>query len=333
MKFISKLIKDFYFNKNPKSIADAPIYLARSNSKLAKFDGTSNLITPHEKQQAAKKSTLISVVINFFLTIFQVAVGFISGSQGLIADGIHSLTDLLADCVVIFANSCSHKAADEDHHYGHQRYETAASLFLGISLLVVGVAMLYNAGHKIIFPNAAASIQLIALWVALSALVIKEILFRYMLKIATKVRSSMLVANAWHARSDAASSFVVALGIVGALAGFPIFDSIGALIVGLVVAKTGWQFAWDALHDLMDRSISQEENLKITEIIKATKGVFGCHDLRTRKMGDMILVDIHLEVDGKISVAEGHEIASEAKKRVMAALPVLDVMTHIDPVG
>jgi hypothetical protein len=103
------------------------------------------------------------------------------------------------------------------------------------------------------------------------------------------------------------------------------------LIVGLVVAKTGWKFAWDALHDLMDRSISEEENLEILKIIKSTKGVLDCHDLRTRKMGDMILVDIHLEIDGKISVKDGHAIASEAKNLVMEKLPVLDVMTHIDP--
>lgn len=284
-----------------------------------------------DKQQAAKKSTLISVVINFFLTIGQIVVGFFSGSQGLIADGIHSLTDLLADFVVLFANRHSSKVADEDHHYGHQRYETAASLFLGVSLLVVGAAMLWNAGHKIIFPNALVQIQVIALWVALTALLVKEILFRYMLAIAKKVRSSMLVANAWHARSDAASSLVVAFGIVGALFGYPILDVIAALIVGLIVAKMGWKFAIDALHDLMDRSISAEENLKITEIIKATNGVLGCHDLRTRKMGDMILVDIHLEIDGNLSVRQGNLIALEVRKRVMDELPVLDVMTHIDP--
>lgn len=291
-----------------------------------------NKISSKQKQQAAKKSTFVSVAVNSFLTIAQILVGFFAGSAGLIADGIHSLTDLLADFVVLFANHHSAKEADEDHHYGHQRYETAASLFLGISLLVVGGAMLISAGQKIISPNAAVKIQIIALWTALGALACKEILFRYMLKIAQKVRSSMLVANAWHARSDAASSLVVAVGIIGALAGFPILDSIGALIVGLLVAKTGWKFAWDALHDLMDRSISAEENVEILEIIKATKGVLGCHDLRTRRMGDMILVDIHLEVDGKISVEEGHAIASETKARVMAALPVLDVMTHIDPV-
>ncbi|MFZ4061884.1 MAG: cation diffusion facilitator family transporter [Polynucleobacter sp.] len=285
-----------------------------------------------EKQQAAKKSTLVSVAVNLGLTISQIFAGFISGSQGLIADGIHSLTDLVADFVVLFANHHSAKDADDDHHYGHQRYETAASLFLGVSLLVVGLGMLWSAGHKIINPVAAGQIQILALYVALGALVVKELLFRYMLKVAEQVRSSMLVANAWHARSDAASSLVVSVGIVGALLGYPILDAVGALIVGLMVAKTGWEFSWDALHDLMDRAVSVEENQKIVDVILATEGVKGCHDLRTRKMGDMILVDVHIEVDANATVRVGHDIAFEAAKRVTSTLPVLNVMTHIDPV-
>lgn len=285
-----------------------------------------------DKQEAAQKSTLVSVVINIALTISQVVAGVISGSQGLIADGIHSLTDLVADFVVLFANHHSAKEADDDHHYGHQRYETAASLFLGVSLLVVGLGMLWKAGEKIIDPVAPGQIQIMALYVALGSLVAKELLFRYMLSVAERVRSSMLIANAWHARSDAASSLVVAVGIGGALLGYPILDSVGALVVGLMVAKAGWRFSWDALHDLMDRAVSEEEHQKIEAIIKSTEGVKGFHDLRTRKMGDMILVDVHIEVDRHLSVQVGHDVALNARNQIMKELPVLDVMTHIDPV-
>jgi len=178
------------------------------------------------KQEAGKRSTLVSVVVNIGLTIFQVVAGVISGSQGLIADGIHSLTDLVSDFVVLIANHHSGKDADGDHHYGHQRYETAASLFLGVSLLVVGVGMLWRAGERIIDPVIAGHIQILALYVALGSLLAKEVLFRYMLSVAQRVRSSMLVANAWHARSDAASSLVVSVGIVGALLGYPVLDSV-----------------------------------------------------------------------------------------------------------
>ena len=284
------------------------------------------------KQQAAKKSTLVSVVINIALATAQIFVGIFSGSNGLIADGIHSITDLFSDFVVLFANHHSSKEADDDHHYGHQRFETAASLFLGLSLLGVGLVMLWGAGHKIIYPVVTATIQIHALWVALVALVTKEILFRYMLGVATRVRSSMLVANAWHARSDAASSFIVAIGILGALMGYPVLDAVGALVVGLVIAKTGFGFSWDALHDLMDRAASEEETAKVRQIIITAPKVLGCHDLRTRKMGDMIFVDVHIEVAGNLTVREGHDIAAEVRSRVIAQLPVLDIMIHIDPV-
>lgn len=285
-----------------------------------------------EKQSAAKKSTLVSVAVNLALTVSQVFAGLLSGSQGLVADGIHSLSDLVADFVVLFANYHSAKDADEDHHYGHQRYETAASLFLGVSLLVVGLGMLWSAGHKIVNPISASQISILALYVALGSLAAKEILFRYMLAVAERVRSSMLVANAWHARSDAASSLVVSVGIVGALFGFPILDSVGALVVGLMIVRTGWSFSWDALNDLMDRAASEEEHQHIEKIILSTEGVLGCHDLRTRKMGDMILVDVHIEVDANATVQVGHDIALAAANQVKVKLPVLNVMTHIDPI-
>lgn len=290
-----------------------------------------NFESSASKRQAAKKSTLVSVAVNVVLSTAQIIVGFFGSSQALIADGIHSLSDLLSDFVVLIANHHSSKAADDDHRYGHQRFETAASLFLGASLVVVGLGILWNACHKIIFPIASQAIQIEALWVALFTLIVKEILFRYMLDVAKKVKSSMLVANAWHARSDAASSLVVAVGILGALMGYKIFDIVGALVVGLIITKTGWDFALEALHDLMDRAVSDEENAQIVKIVESTSGVIGCHDLRTRKMGDMIVMDIHIEVNGAISVKESYNIVLDVKTRVMAQMPVLDAMIHVDP--
>ncbi len=284
-----------------------------------------------DKQAAARSTTLVSVLVNCVLSAVQVITGVLSGSQGLIADGIHSLSDLLADFVVLIANHHSHKEADDDHPYGHHRYENGASLFLGLSLLVVGTGMVWSAAGKVISP-AVPQVQVTALYAAIAALLVKEGLFRYMLATAKRVRSSMLIANAWHARSDAASSLVVAVGIIGALAGYPVLDTIGALIVGLLVIKAGWGFSWDALHDLMDRAVSAEAHQQIHELIASTEGVRGLHDLRTRKMGDMIIVDVHIEVDGNATVREGHDIAFNAASRVKAALPVLDVMTHLDPV-
>jgi cation diffusion facilitator family transporter len=288
-------------------------------------------IDPNVKKQVAKRSTLVSVVVNISLATVQIIVGFISHSSALIADGIHSLTDLISDFVVLFANHHSSKSADEDHNYGHQRFENAASLFLGLSLLGVGLVMMWNAGYKIIFSTNKPIVQIEALWVALSALAVKEVLFRYMLRVATKVRSSMLVANAWHARSDAASSFLVAVGIIGSLMGHPVFDIVGALIVGLLIAKTGFTFSWNSLHDLMDRATSTHEVEKIKQLIISLPEVKGYHKLRTRKMGDAIFVDVHIELDGEMTVKQSHDIEAQIRKKVSANLPVFDMMIHIDP--
>ena len=211
---------------------------------------------------AASRSTWVSVAVNLVLTTLQIAAGVATRSQALIADGVHSLSDLVADFVVLLA---------------------------------------------------------------------KEGLFRYMLAVATRVKSSMLVANAWHARSDAASSLVVGLGIAGNLAGYPILDPIAAAIVGFMIARMGWSFGWDALHDLMDRSIDEAEVAAIRRTLEETPGVAGVHDVRTRKMGDLIVVDAHLEVDATLSVEAGHDIAVDARRRVLQRHRVLNLMTHIDP--
>jgi cation diffusion facilitator family transporter len=287
--------------------------------------------TPAERASAASRSTWVSVGVNIVLTVTQVAVGIVSKSQGLVADGIHSLSDLVADFVVLFASHHSKKDADEDHPYGHQRFETAASLVLGVLLLAVGVGMLWSAFRKLEEPDTVQQVHVVALYVAGGALVAKELLFRYMLSVAKRVKSSMLVANAWHARSDAASSLVVSLGIVGNLAGYPILDPIAALIVGFMVAKMGWGFGWDALHDLMDRAVDDQEVKAIRQTLSETPGVQSVHDVHTRKMGDMIVVDVHIEVDAALSVESGHDIAVVARQRVMQRHRVLNVMTHVDP--
>lgn len=287
--------------------------------------------TPAQRAAAAARSTWVSVGVNVVLSTVQIVAGVMTKSHGLVADGIHSLSDLVADFVVLLANHHSQKEADNDHPYGHYRYETAASLVLGILLLAVGVGILWSAIGKLENPETIAEVHIAALWVALGALVSKELLFRYMLAVAKRVKSSMLVANAWHARSDAASSLVVGAGIVGNLAGYPMFDPIAAIIVGFIIAKMGWDFGWDALHDLMDRAANDEEILAIRTTLEATPGVMGVHDIRTRKMGDMIIVDAHLEIDARLSVAEGHDIAVDARSRVMQRHRVLNLMTHVDP--
>lgn len=284
-----------------------------------------------ERAAAASRSTWVSVIVNLALTSTQITAGLLTKSQGLVADGVHSLSDLIADFVVLLASHHSRKDADADHPYGHHRYETAASLVLGLLLLAVGLGMLGSAITKLQQPEAIPQVHMAALWVALGALTAKELLFRYMLAVAKRVKSSMLVANAWHARSDAASSLVVGIGIIGNLAGYPILDPIASAIVGFMVTRMGWEFGWDALHDLMDRAVDEEEVAAIRLTLVETPGIMGVHDIRTRKMGDMVVVDAHIEVDAALTVEAGHEIAVEARRRVLQRHRVLNLMTHVDP--
>jgi len=287
--------------------------------------------TPAQRAAAATRSTWVSVAVNVVLSALQIAVGILAASQALVADGIHSLSDLVADFVVLVAGRHSQKDADEDHPYGHQRFENAASLALGLLLLGVGVGMVWSAVGKLQTPESIPTAHAVALWVALAALVSKELLFRYMLAVAKRVKSGMLVANAWHARSDAASSLVVSLGLVGNLMGYPLLDPVAALIVGLMVAKMGWGFGWDALHDLMDRAVDEDEVQAIRDTLLKTPGVAGVHDVRTRKMGDMVVADAHIEVDALLTVEQGHNIAVAARAAVMQRHRVLNLMTHVDP--
>lgn len=284
-----------------------------------------------ERTRAGVRSTWVSVGVNLVLTTVQIVVGVFAKSQALVADGLHSLSDLVADAVVLVASRHSGKAPDHDHPYGHRRFETGASLALGLLLLIVAVGMAWGAVGKLQSPETVAAVHPVALWIALFTLASKELLFRYMLRVAERVRSTMLVANAWHARSDAASSLVVALGIVGNLMGHPLLDPIAALVVSLMVGRMGWQFGWNALGDLMDRGADDSEVAAIRTTLAATPGVHDVHDLRTRKMGDMLLVDAHIEVDAGLSVEEGHGIAVLARQRVMQHHRVLNLMTHVDP--
>ncbi|MFM6993133.1 MAG: cation diffusion facilitator family transporter [Rhodoferax sp.] len=287
--------------------------------------------TPAERASAASRTTWVSVAVNLVLSATQIVVGVLAKSQGLVADGVHSLSDLVADFVVLLAGHQSQKDADIDHPYGHQRFENAASLVLGLLLLGVGAGMVWSAVGKLETPASIPTAHPVALWVALAALAAKELLFRYMLRVAKMVKSSMLVANAWHARSDAASSLVVGLGLIGNLMGYPMLDPIAALVVGLMVGKMGWNFGWDALHDLMDRAVDEEEVEAIRTTLRETPGVAGVHDVRTRKMGDMVVVDAHIEVDANLTVEEGHNIAVAARAAVMRRHRVLNLMTHVDP--
>ncbi|MDP1996554.1 MAG: cation diffusion facilitator family transporter, partial [Gallionella sp.] len=230
-----------------------------------------------------------------------------------------------------YANRHGNRHADADHPYGHARVETAATLILGTFLAALGVVLLVAAAMRLQHPEALQAVNPVALAIAVIALVAKEGMFRYMLAVAKRVRSQMLVANAWHARSDAASSLVVIVGIVGNLLGYTFFDLLAAAVVGVMIAHMGGKLALEAMAELIDTGLDAEEVEAIRQTLLNTHGVRALHELRTRKMADNALVDAHIVVDPKISVSEGHYIAESARYAVLNNHHVMDVMVHIDP--
>jgi cation diffusion facilitator family transporter len=276
--------------------------------------------------------TWVSVAVNLVLTVTQIGVGTLAHAQSLVADGFHSLSDLVADFMVLVANFHSRHPADAGHPYGHHRIETVASFALGLLLVATGGGILWAAAGRIQHLDDLPPVAPVALVVAAATLAAKEGLFRYMLRVGEKLRSPMLIANAWHARSDAASSLVVTAGIAGSLFGYRFLDPVAAVIVGFMILRMGAVFSWDALRELMDEGISDLEVAAIRETVRTTPGVVGLHDLRTRRMAQKILIDAHVQVDGHISVSEGHRIGDEVRRRVLVAHEdVLDMLVHIDP--
>lgn len=292
---------------------------------------SSRLPIDDTRYREGRKVTWVSVAVNLALTVAQISVGLFAHAQSLVADGFHSLSDLVADFMVLVANFHSRHPADDDHPYGHQRIETAASFGLGLLLLLTGGGILWAAAGRIQHMEDLPPVASIALWVSLATLLAKEGLFRYMLHVGEKLRSPMLIANAWHARSDAASSLVVTVGIAGSLLGYPFLDPVAALIVGFMILRMGAEFAWDALRELMDEGLSDEDVVSIRSTLEKTSGVVDLHELRTRRMAHQALVDAHIRVDPRISVSEGHRIAEAARQRVLKTHPtVLDVLVHVD---
>ena len=284
-----------------------------------------------ERFAATQKSTWVSIWINLLLTLLQLVIGFFGKSQALMADGLHTLSDLLSDVLVLSASRHGSRHADANHPYGHARIETAATLILGAFLAAMGVGLLIAAGMRLQEPHHLQQVHPATLWVALFTLLAKEGLFHYLLAVARKVRSQLLVANAWHSRSDAASSLVVVVGIAGNLLGFIFLDLVAAAVVGMMIAHMGGKLALGALAELVDTGVPEEEVAAIRATLLATPGVRGLHELRTRKMADNALVDAHIMVDPKISVSEGHYIAEATRQAVLAHHHVMDVMVHIDP--
>jgi len=288
--------------------------------------------TAAERADEAQKATWVSVVVNLVLTVAQLVVGWLAHSQSLIAHGLHSFSDLLSDFLVIWASRQSAVPADRAHPYGHARVETAATLALGISLVLIGAGILWDSGMRLQDHQALPAVEMLAFWIAVLTVVAKEGLYRYLIAVARKLRSQLLTANALHTRADAASALVVVVGIGGALLGWTFLDLLAAALMGFMILRMGASLAWGSIKELIDTGLDETQLAAIRGSLQATPGVLGLHELRTRRMAHQVLVDAHVQVDPWISVSEGHRIAESARARVLRTHPeVLDVLVHIDP--
>ncbi len=279
----------------------------------------------------AKKVTLIGAGVNTVLGIIKVISGVLFHSHALLADGIHSFSDLITDIMVLFASKYGSQDADETHPYGHQRIETAATFLLSLLLAVVGFSIAWDA-----FDEVLTKTHTIPGWLALPVTVLSiisnELLFHYTRHRGEEINSSLLIANAWHHRSDALSSLVVLIGLIGSLFGFVYLDAVAAIIVGLMIIKMGWDYGWNSIKELVDTAVHADLLIEIEQIIAAVDGVKKIHQLRSRFMGNDVLIDVHIIVADKISVSEGHYIAQHVHQALVSQLAsVTDVIVHIDP--
>ncbi|MDD2659389.1 MAG: cation diffusion facilitator family transporter [Methylococcales bacterium] len=288
-----------------------------------------------DKARTRKLKTRASYVgagVNIFQTLIKIAFGILGQSAGLIADGVHSLSDLLSDLLVIIAIKLGSREADYEHPYGHRRFETIATIILGVSLITIGGAIAWTVMDRMAHPENLPVPNIMSLSIAAVSILINEWLYHYTKRVAKRTRSKLLMANAWHQRSDAISSLVVLFGIGAVMLGYPLADAIAAIVVALMITKIGLNLVVESIKELVDTSLPPKLVAEIRATIMGIDGVEGIHLLRSRQMGEDALIDAHIVVDPRITVSEGHSIGDTVRDELIARFDdVMDVLVHVDP--
>jgi cation diffusion facilitator family transporter len=294
----------------------------------------SSQVSAQKRYQAIRDVAIIGIVTNLFLTIFKIVFGILGQSQALIADGFHSLSSLISDFIVLIAALFSTQKPDARHPYGYARYETLATITIGILLLIMAIGLFIKALQSLLAPELLLHPTGVSLAAAIVSILVKEALYQHAIHTAHHVKSPVVRANAWHYRSDAYSSLVVLFGVIGSLLGFIWLDAVATIGVSLMIAYLGWKISWEGLLNLMDRGLHEQKLMKIHEMIQSVSGVHAFHQLRTRKMGPYILMDVQIEVNPQISVSEAHKIADTVRSRLIGLefhhKHIADVLVHID---
>ena len=278
------------------------------------------------------RASYVGAAVNVFQTLIKIGFGILGQSAALIADGIHSLSDLLSDLLVIIAVRLGSREADYEHPYGHRRFETIATVILGVSLIAIGGAIAWSVMNRMAHPEHLPVPNVLGLGIAAVSILVNEWLYHYTKRIARQTRSKLLLANAWHQRSDAITSVVVLFGIGAVMLGYPLADAIAAIVVALMVAKIGLNLVLESIKELVDTSLPPKLVAEIRTTIMGIDGVEGIHLLRTRQMGEDALIDAHIVVDPRITVSEGHSIGDTVRDELISRFDdVMDVLVHVDP--
>ena len=279
-------------------------------------------------ESIALRVTLLGLFANFFLAISKGFIGFLSNSSALIADAAHSFSDLLSDGITLWAVKMSNIPKDKNHPYGHGKFETIGTFFVSIMLISTGIGVAWHVFNKIDYPEVPG---IISLWMAGLAIVIKEILFHITRIVSKKTSSKILLANAWHHRSDSISSIAALIGIGGSQLGIPLMDPLAGVLVAGIIVKTGINIGYESIKELTDETVEEEIIRKLSKIMDGIEGVEHYHEMRARKMGPHLLVDLHIQVNNMISISSAHQIAERVRLTILNMLPsVNEVLVHVD---
>lgn len=293
----------------------------------------------NSREKEIYKVTIIGAIGNFLLLTFKFIAGFLSNSAAMIADAVHSLSDFLTDIVVMIFVRISSKEEDENHHYGHGKFETLATVIIGIVLVAVGLGIMKNGITSIIEVAKGNTIKapgIIALVAAIVSIIVKEILYRYTVIKGKKLDSPSVVANAWHHRSDAFSSIGTTLGIGGAILlgnKWTILDPIAAVVVSVFILKVAYQLTKAGLDELLEKSLPKEIEKKIIETLLSFDEISSPHHLRTRRIGKSYSIEVHIRMDGEMSLYDAHQITVDIEKKLKEELHKdIFINIHMEPV-
>ncbi len=279
-------------------------------------------------EKHALSVTWLGLIANLLMAIAKGFVGIISHSSALIADAGHSFSDLLSDMVTLWAVRMAGIPKDENHPYGHGKFETVGSFFVALMLVFTGIGVAWHVLNKMNSPEVP---ETPALWMAAIAIVVKEALFHLTRMVGRRSGSRILLANAWHHRSDAISSVAALVGIAGANWGIPMMDPIAGVLVAGLIVKAGIDIGYESLRELPDEIPEEEVIIELKKILADVEGVDHYHEMRARRMGPHLLVDLHIEVDSMMSISAAHQVAERVRLRILDKIPAVnEVLVHVD---